>query len=576
MHQCLQIAEIVSSIFAYLDGHEYDRRVRYPPRIRHRSPSVLRTLAGLTRTCTAFLEPALDVLWREIPDLSILINHLMPAELLRFDETTGALSLSEPPSADTWERLDPYIRRIQAVGIATPGGVAARRLDAETVLRPLESYLSRGIAQSESGVLLPKLTHVVYHPAWTHELYSRLLLHPHLQELRLPTIAFNDRSDWGLELREDYGPHIVENCLRPLRGHVLPAICRMHSLQTVWIKGQMWDQATLSYLSSLPSLTALALENGWSSVSFPPRAECSHRAFPSLKQLLVSIAHSGAPVFLSHINPIALEAVTVYWEYLYSYADASGIVIQQCLEECARFQQLQHFTVVLDREMEKRIGDTSLPPGHQHKLQGFARSDEYLESVFALTSLRTLEITIDVVFQLNNRFLRELAQNLPHLETLSLTPSSQTEFFFDEVSSLGDYDDDHAEDVADLPDYIPSLDGLLPLIESCHRLRELKLAVRSTFSCAPAGVKVGRLSGLRVMELWATPLDPGVADSAFIDFFMLAFPALEELHVALPTASVPTNGLYEEVSRDAAHSRWGALLGDLSGRLQGKLHIGLI
>ncbi len=86
MHHCLRIGEIVSQIFYELDSHIYDTRMRFPRRIVHRSESALRTLAALARTCQAFREPALDVLWREIPDLFVMINHLIPAELLGYDE----------------------------------------------------------------------------------------------------------------------------------------------------------------------------------------------------------------------------------------------------------------------------------------------------------------------------------------------------------------------------------------------------------------------------------------------------------------------------------------------------------
>ncbi|KAI0356981.1 hypothetical protein OH77DRAFT_187381 [Trametes cingulata] len=339
----------------------------------------------------------------------------------------------------------------------------------------------------------------------------------------------------------------------------------MHDLQSIWIKGQMWDQVTLSYLGSLPSLTALALENGWSHVSYLPRAECVGRPFASLQHLLVSIAHSEGLSVLAHIDPIALETVTIYWEYLFAYTDASGIVIQQYLEECAHFGQLKHFAAVLDPAMEKRIGDKSLPPGHQHRLRGFARSNEYLRPVLALTSLITLEIVIDVVFQLNNRFLRELAQKLPHLECLILTPSSRTEYFIDEVPSILDDDDDYDEDNPELPDYLPTLDGLLLLVKGCPKLATLKLAVRSAFSPDVRDLKVRQKGGPHTMELWATPLDPEIPDRVFAEFFARAFPALRDFQVALPSYSGPASAVYEKMTPDAARSRWSTFLEDLNG-----------
>lgn len=103
MHRCLQVFEVISQIFSEIDGHVYDTRMRYPTRIRHREAAALRTLAGLARTCRAFKEPALDVLWREIPDLFVLIKHLMPEELLRYDEESSELVRSRLHSSN-WSR----------------------------------------------------------------------------------------------------------------------------------------------------------------------------------------------------------------------------------------------------------------------------------------------------------------------------------------------------------------------------------------------------------------------------------------------------------------------------------------
>lgn len=85
------ISEILFQIFSELDGHVYDTRMRFPTRIRHREGQALRTLAGLARTCRTFKEPALDVLWREITDLFVLIKYLMPDEFLRYDEDSREL-----------------------------------------------------------------------------------------------------------------------------------------------------------------------------------------------------------------------------------------------------------------------------------------------------------------------------------------------------------------------------------------------------------------------------------------------------------------------------------------------------
>ncbi|KAF8124950.1 hypothetical protein EV363DRAFT_1353197 [Boletus edulis] len=67
MHHSLDIPEILYNIFGHLAPDQgwswtYDQL-----------PGI-RTLAKLARTCRAFKEPALDVLWSELPDFSALMR----------------------------------------------------------------------------------------------------------------------------------------------------------------------------------------------------------------------------------------------------------------------------------------------------------------------------------------------------------------------------------------------------------------------------------------------------------------------------------------------------------------------
>ena len=68
MHHALEIQEILSNIFDH----------RLSPYRR-----VTADLAALARTCRAFKEPALDLLWRELNDLSPLVLCLPGASCTR-------------------------------------------------------------------------------------------------------------------------------------------------------------------------------------------------------------------------------------------------------------------------------------------------------------------------------------------------------------------------------------------------------------------------------------------------------------------------------------------------------------
>ena len=63
MHHALEIQEILSNIFVYCSPSLLGKKVTAD-------------LAALARTCRAFKEPALDVLWRELVDLSQLARCL--------------------------------------------------------------------------------------------------------------------------------------------------------------------------------------------------------------------------------------------------------------------------------------------------------------------------------------------------------------------------------------------------------------------------------------------------------------------------------------------------------------------
>lgn len=83
MHHCLYLEEILRVIFDYVDAHEYDP-VRF---IVIRRKAASEALAALARTCRTFQGPALDVLWREIPSLFVLIGYLMPLDIIKLSNS---------------------------------------------------------------------------------------------------------------------------------------------------------------------------------------------------------------------------------------------------------------------------------------------------------------------------------------------------------------------------------------------------------------------------------------------------------------------------------------------------------
>ncbi|KAI0356921.1 hypothetical protein OH77DRAFT_182164 [Trametes cingulata] len=330
----------------------------------------------------------------------------------------------------------------------------------------------------------------------------------------------------------------------------------MHQLRVIWLEGSIWDAATLAHLGSLTSLSALVLECGWYSPSYAACDQLLYKPFPSLRQLLVSAAHREDLEFLTHVDPLALDTVTVQWRYSSMGNLSHGALLQGTFTRVHRFKQLRHLTICM-------------PAEDAHNLAGLPNGPSYLEPVLSVSSLQTLQIAHNIVVQLDDQFLSRLAQGLPRLQTLSLVPPTHTGFGFIETS------DEEDEDIRDLgsdpPDYLPSLGGLCTLAAGCKQLTRLGLGVRATFRGKRGRLarNVQRPSGIRSLELWTTPLDPAVPDDDFVDFFASAFPALKALRVLLPIRSYPANTVYAEASREEACERWDAVLDQLRNRLQG-------
>ncbi|KAI6127905.1 hypothetical protein EDD16DRAFT_1702217 [Pisolithus croceorrhizus] len=108
MHHCLQITEILCLIIEFL-AHE-DLVTRLEARSIPR-----RDVARLARTCKAFMDPALDVLWKTQSSLSPLIMCL-PDHLWKVGLNDRILSLLQEPSHEEWVELKKYSRRIKVFG----------------------------------------------------------------------------------------------------------------------------------------------------------------------------------------------------------------------------------------------------------------------------------------------------------------------------------------------------------------------------------------------------------------------------------------------------------------------------
>ncbi|KAI0756766.1 hypothetical protein C8Q80DRAFT_1091762 [Daedaleopsis nitida] len=84
------------------------------------TPGGRRSVSRLARTCKAFKEPALNVLWRDLDSLTPLLG-LFPSTLLKRARRPG-LGLTKAPERDDWARVLAYAARVKSVAYVEMSG----------------------------------------------------------------------------------------------------------------------------------------------------------------------------------------------------------------------------------------------------------------------------------------------------------------------------------------------------------------------------------------------------------------------------------------------------------------------
>ncbi|KAI6115152.1 hypothetical protein EDD16DRAFT_1892797 [Pisolithus croceorrhizus] len=130
MHPCLRIAEILDLIISFM----VDERIHKPGEvcgIRHQD------IERLARTCKAFRDPALDVLWRTQPSLSPLImclpNHLWT---VKEEHPDWVVTLQKGPSPEDWLSLQKYSHRIRSFNYCSRRQLPVCQSTIDTVFSP--------------------------------------------------------------------------------------------------------------------------------------------------------------------------------------------------------------------------------------------------------------------------------------------------------------------------------------------------------------------------------------------------------------------------------------------------------
>ncbi|RPD61537.1 hypothetical protein L227DRAFT_52873 [Lentinus tigrinus ALCF2SS1-6] len=323
----------------------------------------------------------------------------------------------------------------------------------------------------------------------------------------------------------------------------------MHSLRTVWMQDELLSEPPImSHLASLSTLEELCMDSHYSAPD--TRVPQITKRFSSLRKLhLTGLGSVDDGTFLSFINPASLQSLTFVWIHLYSDEDIGGMHLRRLLSILSTIRALQLQSIrAAYRGDERSLTNLLIEDrGIKRYLRSLPQGAAYLRSLCDLTSLQRIELEIDVVIQLSDDFLVQLASSLPHLQCLSLVPGILYPFDLAEETEL------------------PTFQGLLALVEHCPHLSVVKLAVRTTFPTETGDTNAEPsplLSShtMRVLDLFATPVGDGDDHNMISAFIMFTFPNLERFRVVLPAAEDES---YTAEERDHACARWSSVMEDI-------------
>ncbi|GJF00132.1 F-box protein [Phanerochaete sordida] len=153
MHSCLLIHEILQDIFGYFN--EY------------------RDLHSLSLVCRAFLAPANDELWADLPGLSPLIKCL-PDHLLGDSEIDeGILTIVQPPRTEDWHRVQLHAFRVKSLRVELDDGDHKEYTINQAALEIFVAGLP------SNAPLLPRLESLAWHN-WSLAKFAPLFINPSL------------------------------------------------------------------------------------------------------------------------------------------------------------------------------------------------------------------------------------------------------------------------------------------------------------------------------------------------------------------------------------------------------------
>ncbi|KAF8123021.1 hypothetical protein EV363DRAFT_1229779 [Boletus edulis] len=374
MHPALQIQELLLNIFGHYSEATAD-------------------LAALARTCRAFKDPALDVLWEVLHSLCPLVRCL-PEACHRLPAGNMCYAFHRSLRQNEWDILRSYTRRIRS--IYTLSG-----LDRQSAQRLWRA--------PEPQSLFPSLRHLQID-------YTRNAVN--LLFIPFPSLTFLAIKVYSLRLLEDSlkslsntSPSLCELRIHPCRVNMdsfdLTFICKWRHLHTVVCPKISLDVITLVHLSRISALTRLEFKLG---DTLPDQTSPldSPLIFTHLAYLILH-SESMNPIsrLLSRIQFRAVKSFSASIKRRPSRQDLFFLASAQTSGLCHTIHQL-----ILDQDDFRAH---TYVHGDRPVL-GF----QCLQPFMAFTNLRHIHLDIEWTVDLTDSELLTAVSVWPHLEKLCI------------------------------------------------------------------------------------------------------------------------------------------------------------
>ncbi|KAJ7770738.1 hypothetical protein B0H16DRAFT_1411002 [Mycena metata] len=403
-------------------------------------------LAALARTCTLFLSPALDRLWKRLPGITPVLK-CMPTELFKIKKKEGhrlQATLQRTMEANDWQRLAFYLPRVRS--FTTDYLVDSVFLEAFQLSMP-------------GAVLFPNLQELAWHStiggsSTFHHI--RMFLSAGLTTLRLDDLeTYADFAIFSILAAKC--PSLRDVVLAPdlpVNGDTTPwddavplisqFVCGLLDLESLSVPGL--NDSALTHLARLPRLQTLEIRCA-APDSFVLNPDEGDIPFASLVRLTLP-ACEGATAILAAIGVCSL----VEFECTESFSPPTQNITRELYTTLAN--SCSHTSLKI---LSVSGDDRDLDPVLDEEVDTYSVTEDCLAPLFSFANLTYVSLSHPVGFDLDDAVIRRMATAWPRIESLAL----------------------HSGTARHLPTRV-TLAGLEAISEHCPRLKSLWITLDAT------------------------------------------------------------------------------------------------